>query len=68
MAKDAAEPKAKAPAKKGKGGGKKVTAYNTFMKNELAKLKTEKPDLPHSEKFKLVAQRWKTAKENPKNA
>ncbi|KAG5181402.1 hypothetical protein JKP88DRAFT_215282 [Tribonema minus] len=58
-----------APKKAGKGkGGKKLSAYTTFMKTELAKLKTEKPDLPQSEKFKLVASRWKTSKENPKNA
>jgi YABBY protein len=52
--------------KKKSTGGKKVSPYNRFMKEQLAVLKTEKPDLPHQERFKLVAQRWKTAKENPK--
>jgi YABBY protein len=52
--------------KKKSSGGKKISPYNRFMKDQLAVLKAEKPDLPHQERFKLVAQRWKTAKENPK--
>jgi YABBY protein len=72
MAKEAAAKpaaaKADAPAKAGKkkgSGGKKVSPYNRYMKEQLAVLKAEKPDMPHQERFKLVAQRWKTAKENP---
>eukprot|EP00612_Vaucheria_litorea_P003139 CAMPEP_0171463426 /NCGR_PEP_ID=MMETSP0945-20130129/7103_1 /TAXON_ID=109269 /ORGANISM="Vaucheria litorea, Strain CCMP2940" /LENGTH=72 /DNA_ID=CAMNT_0011990219 /DNA_START=66 /DNA_END=284 /DNA_ORIENTATION=- len=68
MAKDAAtktkvETKSTAPKK---AKTKKLSAYNTYMKKELVKLKEELPDMPHSERFKVVAQRWKNAKENPK--
>ncbi|CAG8437932.1 16804_t:CDS:2 [Acaulospora morrowiae] len=54
-------------AKRSTGAAKKLSAYNKFMKTELAKVKTENPDLNHKEAFKMVAQRWKDSAENPKN-
>ncbi|KAJ1021435.1 hypothetical protein NDA13_005476 [Ustilago tritici] len=51
-----------AGAKKGKS-----SAYNKYMKDQLAKLKTEKPSITHKERFKLAATSWASSKENPKN-
>ncbi|KAL1921764.1 uncharacterized protein VTP21DRAFT_10406 [Calcarisporiella thermophila] len=51
----------------GSGAGKKLSPYNKFMKTELAKVKSEKPDLNHKEAFKIAASRWKDSPENPKN-
>jgi len=58
------------PKKKAKsgGGGKKISAYNKYVQQELARLKADDPDMPHTERFKLAAQNWKKAKENPKAA
>ncbi|KAG0285706.1 hypothetical protein BGZ96_010102 [Linnemannia gamsii] len=61
-------PKEKSTKKSATGGAKKLSAYNKFMKTELAKVKVEKPALNHKDAFKEVASRWKTAAENPKNA
>ncbi|KAF9933891.1 hypothetical protein FBU30_004059 [Linnemannia zychae] len=61
-------PKEKSTKKSTAASGKKLSAYNKFMKAELAKVKTEKPSLNHKEAFKEVAARWKSAPENPKNA
>ncbi|PWN46645.1 hypothetical protein IE53DRAFT_372155 [Violaceomyces palustris] len=59
------------PPKKAAGaaGGKKAksSAYNVYMKEALAKLKTEKPQLEHKERFKLAAQQWAKHPSNPKN-
>lgn len=51
------------------GGAKKgkTSAYNQYMKKELAKLKTEKPQMAHKERFKLAATSWAGHKDNPKN-
>ncbi|KAJ3535777.1 hypothetical protein NMY22_g6332 [Coprinellus aureogranulatus] len=42
------------PAKKktsgGGGGKKKLTAFNLFMKTEMARLKEEEPDLSHKDR------------------
>ncbi|CAI2166112.1 17731_t:CDS:2 [Funneliformis geosporum] len=49
---------------------KKATAispYNKFMKTELPKVKADNPNISHREAFKVAAQRWKDAPENPKN-
>ncbi|RUP48840.1 hypothetical protein BC936DRAFT_143853 [Jimgerdemannia flammicorona] len=50
-----------------KSPGKKLSPYNKFMKSELSKVKAEHPELNHKEAFKMVAQRWAAASENPKN-
>lgn len=47
--------KAKAKAKR------KPTAYNTFMKNEIKKVKKANPTISHTEAFKRAAANW-----NPK--
>ncbi|WRT67869.1 uncharacterized protein IL334_004843 [Kwoniella shivajii] len=58
-----------APTEPKKGGAKKPSAYNEYMKVQLAKLKADaektgkKSD--HKENFKKVAESWKTAPENP---
>lgn len=31
-----------------------LSAYNVFMKGEVAKVKSERPELPHREAFKMV--------------
>ncbi|KZV93748.1 hypothetical protein EXIGLDRAFT_716732 [Exidia glandulosa HHB12029] len=55
--------------KKSSGGGiKKISPYNKFIRNELQRLKDSQPETTHSERFKLAAANWKTARENPKNA
>ncbi|WVQ96419.1 hypothetical protein IAU59_003524 [Kwoniella sp. CBS 9459] len=49
-----------------KGGARKPSPYNEYMKVQLAKLKADpnnKSD--HKENFKKVAAMWKTAPENP---
>eukprot|EP00184_Porphyridium_aerugineum_P003169 CAMPEP_0184695268 /NCGR_PEP_ID=MMETSP0313-20130426/2965_1 /TAXON_ID=2792 /ORGANISM="Porphyridium aerugineum, Strain SAG 1380-2" /LENGTH=69 /DNA_ID=CAMNT_0027153699 /DNA_START=258 /DNA_END=467 /DNA_ORIENTATION=+ len=51
-----------------KGSGKALSPYNTFMKNNVARVKAENPGITHKEAFKTVALMWATAKENPKNA
>lgn len=57
------------PKKTGAAGAKKgkSSAYNKYMKDQLAKLKTEKPSMSHKERFKLAATSWASSKENPKN-
>lgn len=55
------------PKKATAGGKKKSSAYNSYMKVQLAKLKTEKPSLSHKERFKLAATSWAQSKDNPKN-
>ncbi|WWD18532.1 hypothetical protein CI109_102985 [Kwoniella shandongensis] len=59
----------KATGKK-KGTGK-PSAYNEYMKVQLAKLKADNEKSgktnDHKDNFKKVAESWKTAPENPKN-
>lgn len=38
-------------------------AYNIFMKEEIARIKVEFPDMKHTERFSLAAKRWKANKE-----
>ncbi|KIJ39262.1 hypothetical protein M422DRAFT_175451, partial [Sphaerobolus stellatus SS14] len=45
------------------GGGKKISPYNKFVQQELARLKIESPEISHTERFKLAAQNWKKSKE-----
>ncbi|KAG0210339.1 hypothetical protein BGX28_009391 [Mortierella sp. GBA30] len=47
---------------------KKMSAYNTFMKEELPKYKAANPGVEHKEAFKQVASKWKTSSLNPKRA
>ncbi|EJD45773.1 hypothetical protein AURDEDRAFT_64084, partial [Auricularia subglabra TFB-10046 SS5] len=49
------------------GGGKRMSVYNKFIRNELQRLKDSQPGTTHGERFKLAAANWKTARENPKN-
>lgn len=56
------------PPKKTTGGKKgKPSPYNTYMKEALAKLKAEKPDMAHKDRFKVAAQQWAKSPDNPKN-
>ncbi|KAH6916680.1 hypothetical protein BKA70DRAFT_1250262 [Coprinopsis sp. MPI-PUGE-AT-0042] len=62
---------AEKPAKKTKSGGggkKKLTAFNLFMKTEMARLKEDEPELSHKERFKLATENWKDSDKNPKKA
>ncbi|KAF9970120.1 hypothetical protein BGZ73_007269 [Actinomortierella ambigua] len=54
--------------KKDAAPGKKMSAYNQFMKTELPKFKSKNPGLSHKEAFKQVAQQWKTSSQNPNKA
>ncbi|KAJ2501264.1 hypothetical protein GGH96_002069 [Coemansia sp. RSA 1972] len=49
-------------------GTKKISPYNKFMKTELAKVKQTNPGIAHKDAFKMAAQNWGTAPENPKVA
>ena len=43
------------------------SAYNLFMKSELAKVKKAQPTLDHKQAFTAAANNWKNSKENPAN-
>ncbi|KAJ2889435.1 hypothetical protein IWW38_004711, partial [Coemansia aciculifera] len=58
----------KTAIKKTGAGGKKLSAYNVFMKTELAKVKNNSPGMNHKDAFKVAAGNWKNAPENPINA
>merc|ERR1719504_237476 len=67
-AKKAPPPKKEKPAKKSAKKEKKEktprapSAYNIFMKEEIAKVKKANPSLDHKEAFKKAASNWKSAK------
>lgn len=64
------KPAAAPPKKKTTSSGgpkKKLTAYNRFMKTEMARLKEESPSLGHKEIFKQATSNWKDSPSNPKN-
>ena len=44
-----------------------LSAYNVFMKGEVARVKLEHPSLPHREAFKMAAERWQASPMNPQN-
>lgn len=46
---------------------RKLSAYNVFMKAEIAKVKKAKPMLEHKLAFKQAADNWATSGMNPKN-
>mmetsp|Transcript_27538 Transcript_27538/g.80956 ORF Transcript_27538/g.80956 Transcript_27538/m.80956 type:complete len:183 (-) Transcript_27538:576-1124(-) len=43
------------------------SAYNLFMKDEVAKVKAEHPELRHRDAFKMAAERWAESPKNPQN-
>jgi hypothetical protein len=43
------------------------TAYNQFIKNTIAELKVQHPQLSHKDLFKKAAEKWASSPENPKN-
>lgn len=49
-------------------GKKKLSVFNKFMQTEMARLKADQPEMGHRERFKLAADNWKTAEENPKQS
>jgi hypothetical protein len=42
---------------------KAPTAYQTFMKDEIKRLKVSHPDLAHKERFSMAAKNWSKQKE-----
>ncbi|GJQ14354.1 hypothetical protein GpartN1_g6145.t1 [Galdieria partita] len=46
---------------------RKLSAFNLYMQKMLPVMKQQHPELSHREVFKMCAQSWKTAHENPKN-
>ncbi|KAG9049720.1 hypothetical protein FS837_009365 [Tulasnella sp. UAMH 9824] len=62
------EKKTKSSTSAGAGGRKKgPSPYNIYMKAKLAEFKEKFPDMTHKERFKKVAEEWKTSSENPAN-
>ncbi|MFJ8387833.1 hypothetical protein ACIQ9Q_25650 [Streptomyces sp. NPDC094438] len=48
-------------------GGKKISAYNQFLKDELPRYKAKKPRVQHKDAFRAVAQQWSDGNEGPKS-
>jgi hypothetical protein len=46
------------PQRREKRSKRAPSAYNLFMKAELAKVKAERPNLDHKQAFKVAASRW----------
>ncbi|KAJ3101054.1 hypothetical protein HDU97_001697 [Phlyctochytrium planicorne] len=46
---------------------RKPSAYNTYMKAALPKIKAADPSLSHKEAFKKAAEQWKDSPDNPAN-
>eukprot|EP00762_Andalucia_godoyi_P004380 ANDGO_08185.mRNA.1 Protein YABBY 4 len=53
------------PAKEDKPK-REPSAYNKFMKDELARLKKDHPEMNHKELFRIAANNWKNSPQNPK--
>ena len=51
--------KAKAPVKKSGGGGKKISGYMLFCKEQRPIVKEENPDMTFGELGKELGKRWK---------
>lgn len=45
-----------------KGGKRKLSAFNIFMKSEIKKVKAASKNLTHMQAFKQAAQNWKKNK------
>jgi len=45
-----------------KKGGRKLSAFNVFMKQELKRLKSAHPGMDHKKAFKQAAQNWSSKK------
>ena len=45
-----------------------LSAYNVFLKGEIAKVKKQHPELVHREAFKRAAGRWRSSPMNPSNS
>ncbi|WP_406110396.1 HMG-box domain-containing protein [Kitasatospora purpeofusca] len=58
---------APAAPRRGTTGGarKKLSPFNKYMQQELARLRAAHPDMAHQERFKLASANWMSAKENP---
>lgn len=46
------------PLIKKEKGTRRPSAYNDFMKAELAKIKLSNPEMPHKDRFKLAASNY----------
>ena len=44
-----------------------LSAYNVFMKQEVAKVKGQHPEMQHRDAFKMAAERWQASPMNPQN-
>jgi hypothetical protein len=44
-----------------------MTPYNRFMRSELARIKSENPNISHREAFQMAAKNWKLSDHNPKH-
>lgn len=43
------------------------SVYNLFMKDEMASLKEQFPEMNHKERFSMAVANWKDSEKNPKN-
>jgi ribosomal protein S27E len=43
------------------------STYNLFMKDEVANVKAQHPELRHRDAFKMAAERWADSPKNPQN-
>lgn len=54
--------------KAARGGEKRLSAYNTFIKDGVAAYKREHPEVGHRDAFRAVALTWAQSNANPKNS
>ena len=52
----------KSPKEKKEKAPRAPSAYNLFMKSEIAKVKSSKPSLSHKEAFSIAAANWSKSK------
>ena len=61
-------PKRQAEVEADSNAPKKLSAYQSYMKEQLARIKAANPSLSHDAAFRMVAAGWKQSPLNPKHA
>eukprot|EP00321_Phaeocystis_globosa_P010008 CAMPEP_0118813220 /NCGR_PEP_ID=MMETSP1162-20130426/2784_1 /TAXON_ID=33656 /ORGANISM="Phaeocystis Sp, Strain CCMP2710" /LENGTH=205 /DNA_ID=CAMNT_0006742989 /DNA_START=40 /DNA_END=654 /DNA_ORIENTATION=+ len=72
---DSTQPPGSKRSRKRKAGGDKdpnavpraLSAYNVFMKQEVARVKAQHVEMAHRDAFKMAAERWQASPMNPQN-
>ncbi|KAE8148862.1 hypothetical protein BDV25DRAFT_141351 [Aspergillus avenaceus] len=57
-----------AASSKPQNRGRRLSAYNQYMKDQLPQYKAEHPDVAHVDAFRAVAKMWKDCAQNPRSA